>query len=214
MKPVMSYYYVTIRCNSRCKYCNFWKREATEEPTINQLEENIKSLRKLGVKYIDFTGGEPFLYPHLQEALRIAKKNRLITAVTSNGISYQPVDGLDYLLFSLDYPDNRHDKVRGVQCFSRVINSIERAKEAGQNVRICWTVTHENIDEIDNMIDLCKRYDIMLGVNYSYSYFGNKSIDYEHARKLKSYFRHPNVLSDYAALSFIQHGGNNPYKRQ
>jgi MoaA/NifB/PqqE/SkfB family radical SAM enzyme len=73
MKPVMAYYYLTIRCNSKCSYCDFWKMKPTEEPTVDQLKQNIDSLSRLGIKYIDFTGGEPFLYKYIQTALDIAK---------------------------------------------------------------------------------------------------------------------------------------------
>ena len=59
MPPVMSNYYLTYKCNSRCTYCdipikpeNIRIKETSPEVII----ENLAALKRLGVKVVDFTG--------------------------------------------------------------------------------------------------------------------------------------------------------------
>ncbi len=60
---------VSNRCNGRCTTCNIWKMDPRPDPTIEQItgffEENKGTLRNL--KFIQLTGGEPFLRDDLPE---------------------------------------------------------------------------------------------------------------------------------------------------
>lgn len=88
---ILCNYYVTLRCNSRCRFCDIWRRELADNPreqTLAEVENNLRALKELGVKIIDFTGGEPLLYPHLRAALVLAKKLGFYTTVTTNCILY------------------------------------------------------------------------------------------------------------------------------
>lgn len=69
-------FYVTYRCNSRCSYCNVWQNPAFKNVPELSAEDAcllVKQCREHGVRYIDFTGGEPTLYPHLAEVIEYAK---------------------------------------------------------------------------------------------------------------------------------------------
>ena len=60
---------VSNSCNGRCTTCNIWKMYPRPDPTIDQItgffEENRDTLRNL--KFIQLTGGEPFLRDDLPE---------------------------------------------------------------------------------------------------------------------------------------------------
>ena len=56
--PVLCNYYVTYRCNATCSFCDIWEKPSPYV-TLQNAEENFKSLKKLGVNVIDFTGGDP-----------------------------------------------------------------------------------------------------------------------------------------------------------
>ncbi len=64
MKPRLCNYYVTLRCNAKCTFCNIWQEEnkTRQEHSLEDVKNNLIALKKLGVKAIDFTGGEPLLY--------------------------------------------------------------------------------------------------------------------------------------------------------
>lgn len=152
--PVLCNYYLTYRCNAKCGFCDIWE-QPSPYATAENVAANLRSLKKLGVKVIDFTGGEPLLHRELPEFLAMAKDMGMITTVTTNTLLYPKhaarLKGLvDMLHFSLDSADKeKHDASRGIQCYDHLIQSIERAKELGERPDILFTVTNENAAEIE-----------------------------------------------------------------
>src|SRR6202012_4116345 len=89
--PSICNYYVTLRCNQRCTFCNIPHTNhgsPSRLPPLEQVRANLRDLKRLGVVILDVTGGEPLLYRDLIEMLTIAKKMRFITSVTTNGMLY------------------------------------------------------------------------------------------------------------------------------
>ena len=89
MKPVICNYYLTYRCNARCGFCDIWKDRSasrSREPSPDVIRRNLGDVRRLGVRMVDFTGGEPLLYEELPRALDCAKSIGMWTTVTTNGI--------------------------------------------------------------------------------------------------------------------------------
>ncbi len=89
--PLICNYYVTLRCNQRCVFCNIPHTNAgtpDREPSPPQLVANLRDLKRLGVRLLDVTGGEPLLYRHLIGLLTVAKRSGLRTTLTTNGMLY------------------------------------------------------------------------------------------------------------------------------
>ncbi len=152
-KPVLCNYYVTYRCNASCAFCDIWEKPSPYI-TLENVQQNLPALRKLGVKVIDFTGGEPLLHRQLPEMLEMAKQMGFITTLTTNALLYpkyaEKLRGrVDMLHFSLDSIDKeKHDKGRGVACYDFLMQSIEIAKKLGEKPDILFTVFEQNIPEI------------------------------------------------------------------
>ena len=85
--PVLCNYYVTYRCNATCDFCDIWEKPSPYVTLLN-FTENLVDLKKLKVKVIDFTGGEPLLHKDLSEMLTLAKAEKMITTVTTNCLLY------------------------------------------------------------------------------------------------------------------------------
>jgi MoaA/NifB/PqqE/SkfB family radical SAM enzyme len=216
-KPVLCNYYVTYRCNASCYFCDIWEKPS---PYIKKedVAQNLKDLKKLGVKVIDFTGGEPLLHNEIDVFLKIAKEMGFITTITTNGLLYpkkaDKLRGLvDMLHFSLDFADaEQHDEVRGVGCFEFVMKSIEVAKKLGEKPDILFTAMNENIDELEKVYrTICLPNDLVLIVNPIFDYntvetgggLTNKNLDYlsQMGKKKKIY------LND-AFIELRKNGGN------
>jgi len=216
-KPVLCNYYVTYRCNASCYFCDIWEKPS---PYINRedVKQNLMSLKELGVKVIDFTGGEPLLHNDIEAFLRIAKEMGFITTLTTNGLLYpkkaEKLQGLvDMLHFSLDYADaNQHDEVRGAACFDFVIKSIEVAKGLGEKPDILFTAMNENIDELEKVYqEICLPNGLVLIVNPIFDYnavetgggLSDENLDYlSQMGKKKSIY-----LND-AFIELRKNGGN------
>ena len=155
-RPVLCNYYITYRCNASCAFCDIWERPSPYV-TLDNVRENLIHLKKLGVKVIDFTGGEPLLHRQLPEMLHLAKQEGFITTITTNALLYpkyaEKLRGkVDMLHFSLDSPiKEEHDKSRGVACFDFVMKSIQIAQELGEKPDILFTVFAQNIHQIEQV---------------------------------------------------------------
>ena len=91
LPPILANYYVTYRCNARCSFCDIWrakKYRQIEDAQLQDVKNNLSALKKLGVRFVDFTGGEPLLHRQLPEMLDYGKGLGLRTSITTNGILY------------------------------------------------------------------------------------------------------------------------------
>ena len=175
-RPVLCNYYVTYRCNASCSFCDIWEKPSPYV-TVENARDNLRDLKKLGVRVVDFTGGEPLLHRQLDQLLRLAKDFGLITTVTSNGLLYpkqaEKLRGLvDMLHFSLDSPlRHEHDASRGVACFDKVMESIQIAKSLGERPDILFTVFEHNVHQIRQMWEeICLPNDLILILNPVFEY--------------------------------------------
>ena len=211
--PILCNYYITTRCNARCIFCDIYKKKG-KDAQPEEVFKNLIDLKKLGVKFIDFTGGEPLLHPALPEFLRTAKKLGFFTTVTTNCILYpkraKEIAGLvDLLHFSLDSPiKSEHDRIRGVPCFDSVIKSLQIAETLGEKPDILFTVTDENVKYLSEMARLAKSLHRILLVNPVFSYFDNPGLHKKTLDSILSFASEPYVYVNRGILSFMKRGGN------
>ncbi len=217
MKPVICNYYITCRCNARCSFCSIWRSpeaRAEAESPPETVCRNLDDLRRLGVRIVDFTGGEPLLYHGLPVILARAKRLGLRTTVTTNGILYtsraREIAGLvDFLQFSLEGPDREsHDAVTKTPSFDRVIEGIETAHSLGERPTVCHTVTDDSIDRVPDVVALCRRLGALLFLNPCFSYFGNGGLSPSNVSRLYSMAKGRGVAVDRGYLRFLIDGGN------
>ncbi len=115
---------ITNACNARCRFCNFPRVPPAQRLMADpeRLFKGLESLKRAGVGYLVFTGGEPLLYPYLTPALRRARELDLHAILCTNGAlltpelirSLQEVE-LETLIISMDAPSAaQHDDHRGL----------------------------------------------------------------------------------------------------
>ncbi|NEM96923.1 radical SAM protein [Pontibacter burrus] len=155
-RPVLCNYYVTYRCNAKCSFCDIWEKPSPYI-TLEDVQQNLRDLKKLGVQVIDFTGGEPLLHREIDRMLGMAHDMGFITTLTTNALLYpkyaERLKGkVDMLHFSLDSADReKHDTGRGVACYDFVMESIKVAKELGERPDILFTVFKHNLHELEEV---------------------------------------------------------------
>ncbi len=174
--PVLCNYYVTYRCNAKCGFCDIWERPSPYVD-VATVEKNLDDLKALGVKVVDFTGGEPLLHRDIDKLLAIAKAKGFITTLTTNCLLYpkwaEKLAGLvDMLHFSLDSPDREaHNASRGVACYDHVMESIVIAKSLGERPDIIFTVFEHNVHDIEAVyVKICQPNDLVLILNPAFEY--------------------------------------------
>jgi MoaA/NifB/PqqE/SkfB family radical SAM enzyme len=161
---------VTLRCNASCSFCSFPllpKSIISKEMTTQQIKKIIDQIAKLGVTTLSFTGGEPTLRKDLPELIYHAGVvHDFMNGVATNGYLMpsllkhnRRLEGLDYILLSLDYPTAAlHNKMRGLKTFHKVIETIELANKRDKKVIISTVVMNDNIHLLDSICELAEFY--------------------------------------------------------
>lgn len=216
-RPVLCNYYVTYRCNAACSFCDIWEKPSPYV-TLENVRENLRDLKKLGVKVIDFTGGEPLLHRQIDIFLKEAKQMGFITTLTTNGLLYpkfaSKLRGLvDMLHFSLDSSDRQtHDTGRGVACFDFVMESIKIAQQLGERPDILFTVFGHNLPEIQQVWEnICLPNGLILILNPAFDYQDIKAggqMTEEQLKKLSWWGKQKNVYLNEGFVALRRDGGN------
>lgn len=213
--PVLCNYYVTYRCNAACSFCDIWERPSPYI-TLEEAKANLAALKQLGVKVVDFTGGEPLLHRQLDELLKECKRLGLLTTITTNCLLYPKyanrLRGLvDMLHFSLDSPEpEEHDLSRGVKCFDKVMESIQIAKSLGERPDILFTVFESNIHQIEKVWqEICKPHGLVLILNpvFEYNKVGSQ-LSPAALQQLRQWGKKSNVYLNDAFIQLRLDGGN------
>ena len=86
-------------CNLNCSYCSVKKRSKTHRIELNTIKDYIEKLMTRGLKAVIITGGgEPLLYPHINELTQWIKEKGLSLALITNGTCTDKLD--DWSVFS------------------------------------------------------------------------------------------------------------------
>jgi MoaA/NifB/PqqE/SkfB family radical SAM enzyme len=177
---------------------------------------NLIALKRLGVRIIDFTGGEPLLHPELSQFLRWAQNLGFRTTVTSNGLLYprraHGLKGLiDLLHFSLDAAEPElHNRIRGVDCYDAVIASIDLACSLGERPDVLFTATPETIDQLEAVyrtISMPRGLTLIINPVFEYHEKGNQFTDAQ-LLHLRAWGSKPRIYLNDAFIELRLRGGN------
>src|ERR671938_379802 len=86
-RPVLVHFEVTMRCNARCGFCDYWKTDPAAKAT--ELKSFADAARYFNPMLVTFTGGEPTLRRDLEQlvsAVRDAIRLKYITLITHGGM--------------------------------------------------------------------------------------------------------------------------------
>lgn len=173
-RPILVHFEVTMRCNARCDFCDYWKTDAATK--AHELKSFADAARYFNPVMITFTGGEPLLRRDLEEIVAgVARAVRLryITVITHGGMLTAERAkslwdaGLNQFNISLDFLDERHDAARGIPGLSRkIFDTIPRMQALGiDSIRFNTVIKRENLDDIVPLVHRAAE----LGVGVSFS---------------------------------------------
>ncbi len=217
MPPILANYYLTYKCNSRCVYCDIPinpNNVKVKEVSPQIIIENLHALKRLGVKVVDFTGGEPLVYKDLPQVLKAAKDMGFYTSLANTGTLYpykaKALAGLvDDLKFSLSTTDNEEYKTeRGIDGYNKVIESLKLAKSLGESPSIIATATPKSLPGMEKVIKLAYDLGVIVLLGPVFDYCGNDVLNEEHLHELKRLMKYENVCLNEAFLEFFKDGGN------
>ena len=156
-RPVLVHFEVTLRCNARCGFCDYWKTDASTKS--HELRSFADAARFFNPMLVTFTGGEPLLRRDLEEivsAVSRAVRLKYITLITHGGMLTAERArslwdaGVSQFNVSLDYLDARHDRARGIPGLTqRILDTAPRMRALGiDNIRFNTVIKNDNLDDI------------------------------------------------------------------
>ena len=99
--------HVTNRCNLKCKHCVYTSGEwEMPDMTLDTVKNLIPSFKKLGVKEVHITGGEPLVNREFFDIAKCLHENGFGTRVQTNGILITPeiISSFSFTLLGIDSP--------------------------------------------------------------------------------------------------------------
>ena len=164
---------LTNRCNVNCLYCHHdGMVKSKDEMTADELYTICKVAKKIGVRKIRLSGGEPLLKKDIVEAVqKISSIGFKDISMTTNGILLEKYAqdlkdaGLDRVNVSLDTLNREtFEFITKKDYLEDAKNGILKAVEVGlYPVKINMVIMKDiNQDEIMDMFEFCKEHDIVL----------------------------------------------------
>ena len=164
---------LTNRCNVNCLYCHHdGMVKSHDEMTADELYTICKIAKKIGVRKIRLSGGEPLLKKDIVEIVeKIASLDFKDISMTTNGILLEKYAqdlkdaGLDRVNVSLDTLNREtFEFITKKDYLEDAKRGILKAVEVGlYPVKINMVIMKDiNQNEIDDMFEFCKENDIVL----------------------------------------------------
>ena len=168
------YIEILDKCNLKCKHCS--TEACQEKNTFMQIEtfkRIIDECKKLGLKRVFLSGGEPLLHPELMRMLKYAKSKNTNIKVYSCGVDYLnnkfcgfeekyfkeiKYVGVERMIFSMHGMEKEHnwitDNKNAYQC---LLETIENCKKANLEFEIHTVPMSNNYKELYKIIENAKR---------------------------------------------------------
>lgn len=192
---------LTYKCNSRCAMCDIWKMKPFEELEAEYYGRLPKSLR-----YINVSGGEPFLRPDIIKVIKILKQScpKADIIISTNGLATElviskmkeilKIDPRIGVAISIDGIGKMHDEIRGIPgAFEKSMQTVKKLKDLGMNnLRLAFTISKKNAEELSKVYDLANdlgvQFTLALAQSSEFFFGGKKITEAPEQKKLKEQF--------------------------
>lgn len=163
-------FWVTGRCNLRCRMCDQWKADPgsfARELTTTEWFGCIDSVSRMHAAVLVLTGGEPLLRGDIFDIIKHARERGIAVHLCSNGTLLEEAcvtglrqSGVNTISVSLDhYEPKIHEDLRGTACFNAVVGGIRLLKRTAPRIKvgINCLITKANFRGISAMIPFAER---------------------------------------------------------
>ncbi len=173
--------FVTRKCNYRCRDCNVWMSQESQELSTEEVKRSLDILREIGVLEIVFSGGNPLLRDDMGEIINYASKYFITTVYDNGSLAANKIDEIrnaDFVAISLDTLDEKkNDYLKGVNgAWRKAMNAIDALKKEGIHVGVSPTISQMNLYEIIDFTKFFIKREIPVWYClYAYDYSFNNS---------------------------------------
>lgn len=161
---------LTNACPQNCGCC-YNKNRSGELLSTAEIKQLIQELKKMGVFWLGFTGGEPLLNKDIVEILKSVGDDCAIKLFTTGSNLTEQLAaelkkaGLLYVSISLDHwEEEEHDRIRGCKgAFRTALRAIDIFKNIGVHVSVSAVISREMLQ--GNQVQEFLKFLISLGIH-------------------------------------------------
>ncbi len=164
------YFYLTEKCNLRCRHCWIAPTYQSEGASATALDFElflhiIDQAILLGLSAVKLTGGEPLIHPRIGEILDYLRCQELSLTIETNGVALsaelaakiKACEGPSVSV-SLDGSDAQtHEWMRGVRgCFDAALSGIKNLVAVGIRPQVIMSLIRRNRDQMEQVVRLAE----------------------------------------------------------
>lgn len=153
----------TDTCNLSCPHCyGSFGHKKHNRLSIDVLDKLLYNASQIGVYEVDITGGEPFMFPQINDLFHLLYKYGMITTLFTNLTLCNENDlmqiknyGIKTVVTSIESENALvHDKFRGVfGSLNKTVNNIQWLVQNDIEVKVNYVLGNHNILDAQKNID-------------------------------------------------------------
>jgi Fe-coproporphyrin III synthase len=160
------FFHILTGCNLTCRHCyvnpaQHGTKPLSLETIVLWLKSFADNTRQANVIFL---GGEPTMHPALPQAVKAARAMGYASiTIDTNGYLFNDIlskltpEEVDFFSFSLDGATRQtNDGIRGDGSYDTCLAGIRNAANMGFHTSLIYTVSRENLHEVDQMPLLLK----------------------------------------------------------
>ncbi len=178
--------WITDKCNSHCIICDTWKNKNNDyEFSSKELKKILSKKEFQNVESLQISGGEPMLREDVKDVIimiiNILPELKKIT-LTTNGTypqntlsvfkKFQKYNNIDFkLCVSLEGKREVHNKIRGINGYDLVLETIKLCKKNIPEIKMMLLTTLTNLNCNYESLNHIKKIVKNLGLSHSFRPF-------------------------------------------
>jgi selenobiotic family peptide radical SAM maturase len=150
-------WHITQACDLHCKHCYDRSNRSVmpHDRALGVLDDFDQFCQAMHVRgQVSFTGGNPFLHPHLFDLYRTARDKGLGLAILGNPTPMEEMERLMeispplFFQISLEGLAHHNDHIRGPGHFNRSLDFLDQLRQLGISSTVMLTLTRDNLDQV------------------------------------------------------------------
>ncbi|MFB6216263.1 MAG: radical SAM protein, partial [Candidatus Aenigmatarchaeota archaeon] len=159
--PFLVVWNFTNACNLNCKHCyQNADRPTPDELTTEEALDAVDEMADAGLAYVAMSGGEPLMRDDFFDVVERIRERNMGFSLATNGtmLTKRRVEKLEendclYVQVSVDGRPKTHNELRGAHSFEKTMEGVKNAVESDVTVGLAMTVTEDNLEDVDWVID-------------------------------------------------------------
>jgi len=151
--PLQTVIFISDECNLTCRHCCVYSKDKPLIKSFEQIKEELLYSYRLGARFVDFEGGEPFLWHEdekdINSLILLAKEIGFFsTTVTTNAqIPFNHCQA-DSIWVSLDGIGEYHDIIRGTGAFDKLVQNVAQNQHPALNINmVVNSLNYKSVEE-------------------------------------------------------------------